>query len=57
MISGDVFPGDCLFALYPLEATNPTDQDFIVHVRRYMRRHYSKDEIAVAKFVVRGVLD
>ena len=22
-----------------------------------MRRHYSKDEIAVARFVVRGVLD
>ena len=26
-------------------------------VHQTMRRHYSKDEIAVARFVVRGVLD
>jgi len=55
----DVFLGDRLVASYPvvLEANNPRDQDFIEHIRRYMRRRYSKDEIAVARFVVRGVLD
>ena len=55
----DVFLGDRLVASYPvvLEANNPTDQDFIEHIRRYIRRHYSKDEMAVARFVVRGVLD
>ena len=54
----DVFLGDRLVASYPVVLeTNTSDQDFIEHVRQYMRRHYSKDEIAVAKFVVRGVLD
>ena len=54
----DVFLGDRLVASYPVVLeTNTSDQDFIEHVRRYMRRHYSKDEIAVARFVVRGVLD
>jgi hypothetical protein len=55
----DVFLGDRLVASYPvvLEGTNPTDQDFIEHVRQYMRRHYRKEEIEVARFAVRGVLD
>ena len=55
----DVFLGDRLVASYPVvvEASNPSEKDFIQHVRRYMRRHYSKVEIAVARFVVRGVLD
>lgn len=55
----DVFLGDRLVASYPvvLEGTNPTDQDYIQHIRRYMRDHYSKAEIAGAKFVVRRALD
>jgi hypothetical protein len=55
----DVFLGDRLVASYPvvLEANNPTDQDFIQHVRRYMRRHYSKEDIAAARFAVGGLLD
>jgi hypothetical protein len=52
----DVFLGDRLVASYPvvLEANNPTDQDFVDHIRRYMRRHYSKEDIAAARFAVRG---
>jgi hypothetical protein len=55
----DVFLGDRLVASYPvvLEADNLTDQDFVEHIRRYMRDHYSKEEIAVARFAMRGVLD
>jgi hypothetical protein len=56
----DVFLGDRLVASYRvvLEANNPTDQDFIEHIRRYMRRHYSKEDLAAARFAVRGgVLD
>ena len=52
----DVFLGDRLVASYPvvLETNNPTDQDFIEHIRRYMRRHYSKEDIAAARIAVRG---
>jgi hypothetical protein len=56
----DVFLGDRLVASYPvvLETDNPTDQDFVDHIRRYMRHHYSKEDIATARFAVRGgVLD
>jgi hypothetical protein len=55
----DVFLEDCLVASYPvvLKVINPTDEDFIARIRRYMRRHYSKEDIATAKFIVRNVLD
>jgi hypothetical protein len=36
------------------ETNNPTDQDFIEHIRRYIRRHYSKEDIAAARIAVRG---
>jgi hypothetical protein len=46
----DVFLEDRLVAAYPvvLEVLNPTDKDFIDHIRRRMRRHYSKEDIAAA---------
>jgi hypothetical protein len=55
----DVFLEDRLVAAYPvvLEVLNPTAKDFIDHIRRRMRRHYSKEDIAAAKFIVRGLLD
>jgi hypothetical protein len=55
----DVFVQDRLVASYPvvLEAIDPTEEDFIDSVRRHMRRHYSQEDIAAAKFIVRAVLD
>jgi hypothetical protein len=55
----DVFLEDRPVASYPivLEATNPADLDFIEHVRRYMRRHYRKEEIVAARFAMRGAPD
>jgi hypothetical protein len=42
----DVFVQDHLVASYPviLEASDPTEEDFIDRIRRYMRRHYSKED-------------
>jgi hypothetical protein len=55
----DVFVQDRLIASYPmvLEEINPTDEDFIDRIKRYMRRHYSKEDVAAAKFIVRNVPD
>jgi hypothetical protein len=48
-----VFLEDRLVASYPvvLEANNPTDQDFVDHIRRYMRHYYSKEDIAAARLL------
>jgi hypothetical protein len=55
----DVFVQDRLIASYPmvLEEIDPTDEDFVDRIKRYMRRHYSKEDIAAAKFIVRNVPD
>jgi hypothetical protein len=55
----DVFVQDRLVAPYPvvLEASDPMEEEFIDRIRRYMRRHYSKEDIATAKFIVRDLLD
>src|SRR5882757_10006862 len=44
----DVFVQDRLVASYPvvLEASDPREEEFIDRIRRYMRRHYSKEDIA-----------
>ena len=33
------------------------DGDFIDRIKRHMRRHYSRGDIAAAKFIVRSVAD
>jgi hypothetical protein len=55
----DVFVQDRLVASYPvvLEASDPREEEFIDRIRRYMRRHYSKEDIATAKFFVRDLLN
>ena len=54
----DVFIRDSLIASYPVAVTEidrPTDEDYVDQVKRYMRRHHSRSDIAAAKFVVRGI--
>jgi hypothetical protein len=54
----DVFLQDRLVASYPVvvEVLDPTDDDFIEIIKRHMRRQYSEEDTAVARFIVRGLL-
>ena len=52
----DVFIKDRLIASYPVvvpDGDRPVDGDYIDQVKRHMRRHYSREDIMAAKFVVR----
>jgi hypothetical protein len=56
----DVFIRDHLIASYPVvvsEGDRPEDADYIEQVKSHMRRHYSREDIAAAKFVVRSMGD
>jgi hypothetical protein len=58
----DVFVRDLLVASYPIvavEGPTPNDAHFAELARGQMRaaNSYSKEDLAAAKFVVRGMLD
>jgi len=56
----DVFLKDRLVASYPVvvaEIDRPADDDYTASVKRHMRGLYDKGDIAVAKFVVRSILE